>query len=300
MAGIALAGVRLGHERQAHAVLGGDLLGPGLVDRVVVAGGHRLGVPERDLVLAEVALALGRFHVQPGPGHAVADPAQQRLDPRRAQDRVVDVVGVGRDQVPVLLGRRLLVGVPVDDELQLGPGQRDQAALGQPVGLRPQDLPRRGRHRRPVQPGQVGDDHRRGLLPRHVPERAHVRYQHEVAVAALPGRHRIPVDGVHVHVHREQVVAALGIVLGHLVQEELGRQPLARQPALHVGEGEHDGVDLAHPDRGPQLLQGQQAGPRRPRARSHQTVSSCSIAASSSGVPWTLGPVNQFFADTSQ
>ena len=308
MAGVALAGVRLGHEGNAHAFLGGDLLGPGLVDRVVVAGGGRLGVPERDLVLAEVAFALGRLHVQAGPGHLVADPAQQRLDPRRAQDRVVHVVGVGGYQVAVVLGRRLLVGVPVDDELELGPGQRHQPALGQPRGLRREDLPRRGHHRSVIQPGQVGDDQGRAGLPGDAAQRGHVGPEHEVAVAAVPGRHRVPVDRVHFHVHREQVVAALGVVLRHLLQEELRGKPLALQPALHVGEGEHHRVDLALADRDPELLQGQHAAALRAaraartvisRGR-HQVESSRSIAASSSAVPWTLGPVNQFFAETSQ
>ena len=42
----------------------GDLLGPGLVDGVVVAALSRgVGVPEGDLVLAQVALALGRLDV---------------------------------------------------------------------------------------------------------------------------------------------------------------------------------------------------------------------------------------------
>ena len=38
---------------------------------------------------------------------------------------------------------------------------------------------------------------------------------HEVAVAALPARHRVAVDGVHVDVDGEQVVAALGAVADH-------------------------------------------------------------------------------------
>ena len=53
-------------------------------------------------------------------------------------------------------------------------------------------------------------------------------------------------------------------------------------------------------DRGPQLLQGQQAARGLPRLGRHQADSSRSIAASSSAVPWTFGPVNQFFAETSQ
>ena len=36
-------------------------------------------------------------------------------------------------------------------------------------------------------------------------------------------------------------------------------QSLALQPALHVGEGEHDGVDLVALDHGPQPLEGEVA-----------------------------------------
>src|SRR4030095_12138968 len=76
VAGVALALVVLGHEGQAGAVLGGDLLGPVLVDDVPVGGGQGVGVAEGDLVLAVVALALGRLdpHARPGPGGAGAAP----------------------------------------------------------------------------------------------------------------------------------------------------------------------------------------------------------------------------------
>ena len=88
----------------------------------------------------------------------------------------------------------------------------------------------------------------------------------------------------------------------HLGQEELGGQPLALEPALHVGQREDDGVDLAGRDELAQLVQGQH--PRTSHAcvlvGHAQADSSCSMAASSSGVPWTRGPVNHLRADTSQ
>src|SRR3712207_8654488 len=90
-----------------------------LVDHVAVAGAAGVVVEEGDLVLAEVALALRRLHDEPGAGHVVADPAQQRLDPRRAEHGVVDVVLVGRCQAAVPGAPRLLVGVAEDDELEL-------------------------------------------------------------------------------------------------------------------------------------------------------------------------------------
>ncbi|BFO20058.1 hypothetical protein SHKM778_64460 [Streptomyces sp. KM77-8] len=77
MAGVALALVVLRHEGERDALLGGDLLGAGLVDGVLVAGDQGLVVAEGDLVLAGVALALGGLDGESGGGHLVADTAQQ-------------------------------------------------------------------------------------------------------------------------------------------------------------------------------------------------------------------------------
>ena len=192
-------------------VLRRDLLRAGLVDRVVVAGGEHVGVAERDLVLAEVALALGRLDVHAGAGHAVAEPPQQRLDPGGAEDRVVHVVVVGGDEVPVVLRRR--------------PARSCRRRRRTPARCRPARPGRarpagstccrricRGRldHRRAVQPGQVGHHQRGAGMPGDPAQRGHVRPHDEVAVAAFPGRDLVAVDGVHVHVDGEQVVAALG------------------------------------------------------------------------------------------
>ncbi len=253
-------------------------------------------------MLAEVALALRGLDVQAGAGHAEAEPAQQWLDPGCAEDRVVHVVVVSGGQVAVVLRPRLLVGVGVDDELQLGARQGHQPALGEPVHLPLEYLARRGDHRRAVEPGQVRDHQRRAGVPGDPAQRGQIRLHDEVAVAARPGRHLVAVDRVHVRVDRQQVVAPLGVVLHHLGQEELSGQALALEPALHVGEREDHGVDLAGGDELAQLVQGQH--PRTSRARvligHRQADSSCSIAASSSAVPWTRGPVNQFFAETAQ
>ena len=96
-----------------------------------------------------------------------------------------------------------------------------------------------------VVPLEVGHQQHGALVPRDRAQRVEVGLQLEVAVAALPGRHRVAVDGVHVDVDGQQVVAALGAVLGDLVQEVRGGQPLALQPALHVGDRQQHGVDRA-------------------------------------------------------
>ena len=76
-------------------------------------------------------------------------------------------------------------------------------------------------------------------------QRVEVGDHRHVAVAALPRRDRVAVDGVHLDVDGEQVVAALGAVLGELLDEEPGRRALADEAALHVGERDDDGVDLS-------------------------------------------------------
>ena len=255
VARVALALVVLGHEGDRHALQGRDLLGGVLVDRVEVAGADGVGVAEVDLVLAEVALALGVLHRQVRRRHLAPDAAEQRLEPRRPEDRVVDVVEVAGHHVAVGLVPRLLVGVAEDDELELGGGQRAPAALGEPVELGLEDLARRGDDRRAVVPVQVGHAHRRAGRPAHRPQRAEVGLHLEVAVAGLPRGHRVAVDRVHLDVDGEQVVAGLGAVLDHVLHEVRADQPLALQAALHVGEDEEDGVDRPLVDRLAQLVE---------------------------------------------
>ena len=255
VARVALGLVELRHEGDRHVLLGGDLLGAVLVDRRGRRRRERLAVAEVDLVLAEVALALGVLDRHPGRAHLVADPADQRLDARRAEQRVVDVVEVGRLEVAVGLLPGLLVGVLEDDELELGAGVGDQPALGKPGELAAQDLARRGDDLGAVVPLQVGEQQHRALVPRDRPQRVEVGHHLEVAVAALPRRHLVAADGVHVDVDGEQVVAALGAVLEHVVEEVLGGQPLALKPPLHVGDREQHGVDRAVRDRLLQLVE---------------------------------------------
>ncbi len=99
-------------------------------------------------------------------------------------------------------------------------------------------------------------------MPRDVSQRVQIGLEHEVAVAALPRRHRVAVHGVHLDIDGEQVVAPLGTVLDDLVDEVPGGQSLALQPALHIGQAEQDGVDLAPVDPRPELVQVHRSGPR--------------------------------------
>src|SRR5690606_11181269 len=119
---------------------------------------------------------------------------------------------------------------------------------------------RRGDDRLPVGPLHVAQHERGGLVPRHPPQRGEVGHHHEVAVPALPARHRVAVHGVHLDVDREQVVARLGGVRDDLVEEVRRGAPLALQAALHVGERDEDRVDRAVVDHRAQLLEGEHPG----------------------------------------
>ena len=108
-----------------------------------------------------------------------------------------------------------------------------------------QHLARRGDDRRAVVVDDVAEDERRAVEPRDPAQGRHVRRDPEVAVALLPVRHLVAGHRLHLHVEREQVVAALDPVVDHLVEEVLDLDALAEQPALHVGERGDDGVDRA-------------------------------------------------------
>jgi hypothetical protein len=149
---------------------------------------------------------------------------------------------VGRREAAVVALVGLLVGVAEHDELELGAGEGGEAALAQALELAAQDLPWRGRHVGAVEPADVREAQRRALVPGHVAQRREVRAHLEVAVAALPGRQLVALDGVHVDVDGQQVVARLGAVLGDLLEEVAGGHALPHEPPLHVGQAEQHGV----------------------------------------------------------
>ena len=182
----------------------------------------------------------------PGGLHPVPDLAQERLVVGRGEDVVVEDVRHRRRQAGVLLLVRLLEGLAEEIELELAAHHRREAERGRALELRLQHLARRRLHRRPVVPLHVAEHERRRLEPRDAAERRQVGPDVEVAVALLPARERVARHRVHLHLEREQVVAPLHPVPRvHLLEEELGVEALPHQPALHVGEGDDDGVDRA-------------------------------------------------------
>ena len=94
--------------------------------------------------------------------------------------------------------------------------------------------------------------------PGNSPERRQVGLHDEIAVALLPVGYRVARHRLHIDVVGEQIVAAVGFLVG-APEEELGVKTLADEPSLHVGKADHDRVDLATVGRRPQFLQRQYA-----------------------------------------
>ena len=162
----------------------------------------------------------------------------------------------------VRLGIRLLQQI----ELELGREHRLQTRGAHAFDLRPQHLSGGGHDRRSVFPRDVAEDERRAFEPRDAPERRKVGKEVEVAVPALPARHRVAGLWIHVHVEGEQIVAAFEPVLGGLFEEVPAVLALADEPALHVGERGDDGVDRPVLDPGAQFVERQHRMKREPVA----------------------------------
>ena len=236
---------RLRHEARRDAIQEGDLLDAVLVDRVAVRGGDGVRVAGVDLVLPVPGLALGELDRDACAVHATADRPEVALVHRGGEDVVVEDVGDRRGEVLEVLLPGLRVALLVEVELELGGGVGREAHLPRTLVHGDQDLAGRGDHRGAVVIDDVGENQRGAVEPRDPPQSRHVRGDPEVPVAVLPVRHLVAGQRLHVHVEREQVVAALHPVPDHLVEEVLDLDALAEQPALHVREGGDDGVDRA-------------------------------------------------------
>ena len=91
-------------------------------------------------------------------------------------------------------------------------------------------------------------------------ERGEVRHQVHVTVAPFPVGEFVSADRFHLHVDRQQVVAAVRTVVGDLFQEETRVEPLAGQSAVEIGETDQHGVDRAFVESGLEFFQGETAG----------------------------------------
>ena len=105
----------------------------------------------------------------------------------------------------------------------------------------------------------IGQNQGGAVQPRHRPQGRQIRGDHEIAVAALPigggvARHRL-----HVNVIGQQIIAAMRLAVGG-IENEFGLVTLADQAAVHIGEGDLNGVDGAFGD-------GRALGVQPPRGR---------------------------------
>ena len=83
---------------------------------------------------------------------------------------------------------------------------------------------------------------------------------HDIPVARVPVGEPVSGERVHVHVDRQQVVAGFDAVFGHVLGEEGGGDPFSHRSSVHVGKGEHDGIDGAVGDpRGDEFKSGHDA-----------------------------------------
>jgi hypothetical protein len=140
---------------------------------------------------------------------------------------------------------QVFVGVLEQIELQLGRHHRLKPHRAGACHLRFQDRPGRVRH---IGMGRmvlrVAQDQRGARQPGQAAQGLHVGLQRIVAIASLPACRLVALHRVHLHVHGEQVVAAVGLFPA-AVDEELRVKAFAHQAALHVDAGRNNGVDLA-------------------------------------------------------
>ncbi len=158
---------------------------------------------------------------------------------------VIFVVTGNRLQIAVAALAHVLKAFLEQEKLQLGRHDRRQPKFLQTRDLRFQHGARGMRH---FLVGVVIEDiahhHGRAFQPRHPPQGGKIRFHDIVAVPAGPARRRIAFDRVHLKVGCQQIVAAMGLVIG-TVDEMLGVETLAHQPSLHVDDTGQHRVDLA-------------------------------------------------------
>ena len=172
--------------------------------------GHldRLGVAQIELGLAGSPLALRELDRDAGAVHAVPDRPDQALLLGGLEDVVVLDVPAGGLEVAVDLLACAVERLVEDVELELGGHVDDEAQLARPRHLALEDRARRMRHGLTVVVDHVAEHQRGALEPGDPAQRDEIRADREVAVAELPGRRLVARHRLHLHVEREQVVAA--------------------------------------------------------------------------------------------
>ena len=107
------------------------------------------------------------------------------------------------------------------------------------------------------------------FAPRHNAHRVEIGLHGEVAVTALPRRHLVPINGIHIYIDSHQVIATFSAVGEALVDEKLGVDELALKPPLHICDRQNHGVDLIIGDGFTKCISGQW--------RVHQSPGMCPV-----------------------
>ena len=189
----------------------------------------------------------------------------EALGARALQDVVVLEIPAGGLEVAIARPARRRDSPAAEEVvLELGSRERRESQLAAP--------------RRPARGGSTAARRARARASsrrarRTAPARV---FSSQLATAASPDRARggsrrspapssrtVARDRLHLHVDREEIVAGVRAVRRSLVDEQLGVEPLAHQPAVVVGEADDDGLDSAARRRRTQLVECQRALPCR-------------------------------------
>ena len=158
-----------------------------------------------------------------------------------------------------MLLARLRVAVVEDVELELGGHVGEKAALLEAGELALEHGTRAVRQLVAVMVDDVAQHQGGAGEPGDLAQGAEVRADGEVAIALVPGGGLEARDRLHLHVDGEEIVAGVPF-LAHGVHEVAAGHALADQPALHVGEGGDDRVDLACVDQALERLEVEPTG----------------------------------------
>ena len=92
---------------------------------------------------------------------------------------------------------------------------------------------------------EVGDNHRRAFMPREVAQSLEIWRKTHIRVTGIPGGDVISLDGIHIDINSEEIVATLGAILDGVGDEEGCMNSLSLKSALHICRTDNYGVDLS-------------------------------------------------------
>ena len=235
----------LGHEGDRAAVLRRDLLDALLEDGVDVRQFERRAVGEVNLVLSPAPLTLAGLDRHARVTHQIANGAKERLVPRRLHGVVIDAVIARGRKVAITGSKRVGIGVVVEKKLELTGNGAGELLTGERVNLGAQERARGFGHRLATIMTEVADDQGSAGLPGDGTDGGEVRTHLEVTEAGVPIGDAVAVHGLHLDVDGEEVVAAMGSLLGHLIEEERCDEAFTDEPADHVRDGDNNRIDRA-------------------------------------------------------